>query len=174
MTFENTIEIENAILETIGTARKTVAPKRVAKPKGGIVGAINAGEFENDLAQAFAISGNAAAMMRHYLNDVGAGWQHIIVAWDALHLEADLCDDDDKQATYKKIIASFRSTLSTASKELFEDGLTIKDGEIVKAKARNKASNTDPLVEFVKSNKDNLTDAQKASAIEAIKALMAA
>jgi len=172
----NAVQNDDDTLIKLGITRKPVAPKRVAKPTSKLIaGMVNASGLENDLAQAFMVAGNAAAMMRHYLNNVGAGWKHIVVAWDMLHAEMAELDKDsdaDEIATYKKSIASFRTALSTASKELFEEGLTIKDSQIVKAKARNKASNTDPLVEFVKANKDALSDAQKAAAIEAIQALM--
>jgi len=176
--FNDTTATQNTddTLIKLGITRKPVAPKRVTKPESKLIaGMINASGLENDLAQAFMVAGNAAAMMRHYLNNVGAGWKHIIVAWDMLHAEMAELDseaDADEIATYKKSIASFRTTLSAASKELFEEGLTIKDSQIVKAKTRNKASNTDPLVDFAKANANTLTDAQKAAAIEAIKALM--
>lgn len=157
-----------------------VAPKRVAKPKAklSIDGVVNASQFDNDLAQAAAISGNLAAMMRHYVWK--GDFTRIADAWTQIEFALEMADDDAEQDTYKKAIANLRTTLNTASKELLVDvntkepaPLTVKDGEVVRAATRKTtAKASDPLIEFVKANAKSMTDAQKASAIEAIKALM--
>ena len=159
---------------------ETVKPQRVAKPKPALAidGVVNASQFNNDLAQAAVVAGNLAAMMRHYVWK--GDFTRIADAWSEIEVAITLADDDDERDTLKKALASLRATLNTASKEVLVDvvsnepaPVTVKDGEVVRAKTRNVATKqSDPLIEFVKSNAKLMTDAQKQSAIEAIKALM--
>jgi hypothetical protein len=129
---------------------------------------------------AFEVAGkldrNTAAMMRNAYRAFVTGNKRegdgIVAYWEAA------------EGRGKAALGKVRAQLSDAAKEVHEElglfynadadkypGAVVVDGKIELAAVR--ITKKDPLVEYVKANKGRMTDAQKAAAIEAIKALLA-